>query len=296
MDPLIEPALNLVNNPLINKFIQVVIAIIITIVLARIVDAILKEYFKNASAKLRVDETSYAIIRRIAIAIIYIIGILFIISLIPEFESISLTLFASAGFAAIVIGLAAQSALSNIISGIFLAIFRPFRVGDVVTMKEEYGKVTDITLRHTVITTWENKRLIIPNSVISEEIIENWTIEDLTVLWHVDFGISYDSDIDLARKIILEEARKHQEVMSYEEISKHRPDMKRGEEMRVLVTELGDFAVNLRLVFWVRDRPTAYPTGCDIREVVKKRFDKEGVEIPFPYRTIVFKKDLPENA
>ncbi|HID27692.1 MAG TPA: mechanosensitive ion channel family protein [Methanosarcinales archaeon] len=292
MDPLIEPVLNLVNNPLINKLIQVVVAIIITIVLARTVDGILKEYFKNASAKLRVDETSYAIIRRIAIAIIYIIGILFIISLVPELESVSLTLFASAGFAAIVIGLAAQSALSNIISGIFLAIFRPFRVGDVVTIKDEYGKVTDITLRHTVITTWENKRLIIPNSVISDETIINWTIEDLTVLWHVDFGISYDSDIDLARKIILEEARKHPDVMSYEEISKHRPDMKRGEELVVRVTELGDFAVNLRLLFWARDRPTAYPTGCDLLETVKKRFDKEGVEIPFPYRTVVFKKDF----
>ncbi|VUT25992.1 MAG: hypothetical protein MOIL_01332 [Candidatus Methanolliviera sp. GoM_oil] len=63
----------------------------------------------------------------------------------------------------------------------------------------------------------------------------------------------------------------------------------------VSLTELGDFAVTLILYFWVPDRGVAWGAGCDIRESVKKRFDKEGVEIPFPYRTIVFKKDMDEG-
>jgi small conductance mechanosensitive channel len=99
------------------------------------------------------------------------------------------------------------------------------------------------------------------------------------VLWHVDFGIAYDADIDLARSIILDEIDKH-------------PDVMHDQDRKVMVLELSDFSVNLRAIFWVRDRPTAWGTGCDIRESVKKRFDKEGVEIPFPYRTIVYKKDL----
>jgi small-conductance mechanosensitive channel len=148
-------------------------------------------------------------------------------------------------------------------------------------MENEYGTIEDITLRHTVIRTWQNKRLIIPNSRISEETIINWTIGDLTVLWKVDFGISYDSDIDLARSIILDEINKHPDVMHEED-----------REANVRVTELGDFAVNLRATFWVSDRPTAWGTGAEIRESVKKRFDREGVEIPFPYRTVVFKKDM----
>jgi len=188
---------------------------------------------------------------------------------------------AGAGIAAIIIGFAAQRALSNVFSGISIAIFRPFRVGDVVEMGDEYGTIEDITLRHTVIRTWQNKMQIIPNSRISEETIINWTIGDLTVLWAVDFGISYDSDIDLARSIILDEIDKHQDVM-------HEDD----KEAVVRVTELGDFAVNLRAAFWVSDRPTAWGTGAEIRESVKKRFDREGVEIPFPYRTGVFKKDM----
>ncbi len=63
-------------------------------------------------------------------------------------------------------------------------------------------------------------------------------------------------------------------------------------EANMWVTELGDFAVNLRAVFWIRDRPAAWGASCDIRESVKKRFDKEEIEIPFPYRIIVYKKDL----
>ncbi len=148
-------------------------------------------------------------------------------------------------------------------------------------MENEYGTIEDITLRHTVMRTWQNKRVVIPNSRLSVDTVVNWTIGDLTVLWKVDFGISYDSDIDLARSIILDEINKHPDVMHEED-----------REAKVRVTELGDFAVNLRALFWVADRPTAWVTGAEIRESVKKRFDREGVEIPFPYRTVVYKKDL----
>ena len=191
---------------------------------------------------------------------------------------------AGASVTAIVIGLAAQQVLSNVFSGLSIAISRPFRVGDVVEMESEYGTIEDITLRHTVIRTWQNKRVVIPNSRLSVDTVINWTIEELTVLWAVNFGISYDSDIDVARSIIVDEIDKH-------------PDVVHGEdrEVNVRVTELGDFAVNLKATFWVTDRPTAWGTGAEIRESVKKRFDKEGVEIPFPYRTVVYKKDLEQR-
>jgi len=81
--------------------------------------------------------------------------------------------------------------------------------------------------------------------------------------------------------------------LKVDEINKH-PDVmhEADKEAKVRVTELGDFAVNLRALFWVADRPTAWGTGTEIRESVKKRFDSEGVEIPFPYRTLVYKKDM----
>jgi small-conductance mechanosensitive channel len=74
------------------------------------------------------------------------------------------------------------------------------------------------------------------------------------------------------------------------------PEVAQGSEIKVLLTELGDFAVNLRLMIWVRDRSLAYFTGCELMESIKKRFDAEGIEIPFPYRTILYKKDMHPNA
>jgi small-conductance mechanosensitive channel len=244
---------------------------------------------------MNVDQTSYRVVRHTAVASVYIFGIIVVVNLIPSLEALSITLFASAGFAGIILGLAAQSTLSNIISGISLAAFRPFRVGDLVTIRDEYGRITDITLRHTVVRTWDNRRLIIPNSVISEESIINWSIEDPTVNWPIDIGISYDSDIDIARNIMICEARKNGNVMTLSQLRNYHPDIKKEEVISVRVRELGDFAVILRLLVWVEDRDIAYDNGCDIREAIKKRFDAEGIEIPFPYRTIVYKKDMESN-
>ena len=272
------------------------IIIFATIFFARLVDRLLLGYFNNVSLKLRVNPTGYRLLRHLAVAAIYIFGLIIIVSSIPQLRTISVALFAGAGFAGIVIGLAAQTTLTNIISGISLAVFQPFRVGDIVTIHDEYGTISDLTLRHTVVTTWDNRRLIIPNSIISEEAVINWSIEDPTVIWPVNIGISYDSDIDQARSIMEEEARKHPNSMDHYQVSRIHPEVQEGSEVKVLLTELGDFAVNLRLMFWVRDRSLAYGTGCELMESIKKRFDVEGIEIPFPYRTIMFKGDMPKKV
>jgi small conductance mechanosensitive channel len=270
----------------------IVAVIAATIIVAKTVNRLLKVQFEITSQKLDVDETVYGLVRRMAVAVVYLVGMMIVISRVPFLKDISLALFAGAGFAGIIIGLAAQSTLSNIFSGISLAAFRPFRVGDLVTIHDEYGTISDITLRHTVVTTWDNRKLIIPNHIINDEAVINWSIEDPTILWPVDIGISYDSDIDLARSIMLDEAKNHGNVMILNDVRVYHPDIVGGKEIRVIVTELGDFAVNMRLTFWVRDRSLAYITGCDLRESIKKRFDAEGIEIPFPYRTIVYKKDI----
>ncbi|RCV64032.1 Small-conductance mechanosensitive channel [Methanophagales archaeon] len=264
--------------------IKISIALIATVIVAQIIDRALAAYLKFASGKLKVDATTYTVVRRIIIVTIYLIGVTVVISIIPGLPDLVFAMAVSAGIGAIIIGLALQGTLSNVFGGLSIAISRPFRVGDVVEMENEYGNIEDITLRHTVIRTWQNKRVIIPNSRISVDTVINWTIDELAVLWAVDFGISYDSDLDLARSIIVDEINQH-------------PDVIHGEdrEAKVRVTELGDFAVNLKATFWVTDRPTAWGTGAEIRESVKKRFDKEGVEIPFPYRTIVYKKDMEQR-
>ncbi|WP_321418737.1 mechanosensitive ion channel family protein [uncultured Methanomethylovorans sp.] len=274
----------------------VILIIFFTVLIARIVDKLMVTQVRIMNKKMNIDQTSYSIIRHSSVAVIYLMGLVVTVSSIPFLEKISVALLAGAGFAGIVVGLAAQNTLGNIISGVSLAFFRPFRVGDRVNVMNEYGKVTDITLRHTIVRTWDNRRLIIPNSVIGSEAIINWSIEDPTVRWLVDVGISYDSDIDLARKIMLEEAKKHVNIMTYLELKIYDPTIPREETIQVMVTELGDYAVTMRLYFWCLDRKYCFSTGCDLRESIKKRFDAEGVEIPFPYRTIVYKDKLASNA
>lgn len=274
----------------------IILIIFFTVLTARIVDKLMVTQVRMMNKKMNIDQTSYSIIRHSSVAVIYLMGLVVIVSSIPFLEKISVALLAGAGFAGIVVGLAAQNTLGNIISGVSLAFFRPFRVGDRVNVMNEYGKITDITLRHTVVRTWDNRRLIIPNSVIGNEAIINWSIEDPTVRWLVDVGISYDSNIDLARNIMFEEAKKHVNVLTYLELKIYDPTFPREEVIQVMVTELGDYAVNMRLYFWCSDRKYCFSTGCDLRESIKKRFDAEGVEIPFPYRTIVYKKELPSNV
>jgi small conductance mechanosensitive channel len=273
----------------------IVLKITLVIILMKLASRFLMNNLEQARKRNLVDETLSRLLSHIVKALIYIIGLLLIISSIPPLHSVSVAILTGAGIASIVIGMAAQNTLGNIISGISLAIFKPFRVGDYVTVNNEYGKITDLGLRHTIITTWDNRRLIIPNSNISEEAIINWSIEDSTILWPVDIGISYDSNIGLARTIMIDEAKNHPNVMKYSEIRNIHPEVTEENNNKVLVTELGDFAVNMKLLVWVSDRALAYITGCELLESIKNRFDAEGIEVPFPYRTIVYKKDLLRN-
>jgi small-conductance mechanosensitive channel len=240
------------------------------------------------------DPTQFTFIKHFLAGIIYFIGLLSAVYTIPSFRSLVVSIFAGSGVLAIIIGFASQQAFSNIVSGIFIAIFKPFRIGDRVKLigKETFGMIEDITLRHTMIRTFENKRIIIPNSVISNEIIENSNIVEDKVCNHLEIGISYDSDEDKAIQIIREEAMKHPSFFdnrTFEEINAGDPSV------NVRVVGFGDSSVNLKAWVWSRDSASGFVMKCDLNKSIKQRFDSEGIEIPFPYRTIVFKKDEEQN-
>ena len=105
-----------------------------------------------------------------------------------------------------VIGIASQEALANIIGGIFIISFKPFRVGNVIKITDTLvGTVTDITLRHTVIRNYQNKMIVIPNAIINKEKVTNYDLEEKKICQWIEVGISYNSDIDLAKRIMKEE-------------------------------------------------------------------------------------------
>jgi small conductance mechanosensitive channel len=280
--------LEVVLNSL-QKIILIAIILFLTATIAKLMNMLLHKSFQKASKRLKIDHTKYSFIKHLTSGVIYLIGISIAIYVIPSLRALSVSLLAGAGILAVVIGFASQQAFANVISGIFIVIFKPFRVGDRINIgvtSEMRGIVEDITLRHTVIRNFENKRIIVPNSIISNETIENSTIGDEKICKWVDFGISYDSNVDKAKKIIMEEAVKHPEHIdnrSEEEKNNNDPIV------RVRVVSFGDSSVNLRAYVWCSNATAAFKLGCDLNESVKKRFDKEGIEIPFPYRTIVFK-------
>lgn len=267
-------------------WLTVIIILVLTFVLATINRRVMNRFIILASEKLKTDPTRYKFLKHALTATIIIIGIGLAIYTIPTLKTLAVSLFAGAGIIAVVVGFASQAAFSNIISGIFIVIFKPFRIGDRINVGHHSGMVEDITLRHTVIRNWENRMVIIPNSVISNETVVNSSIIDERICSFFELGISYDSDVDLAMQIIQEEADKHpllRDNRTPEEIENGAP------KIAVRVMGFGDSSVNLRAWLWANNMGEAFVMSKDLYKSVKERFDKEGVEIPFPYRTLVFK-------
>jgi len=283
-----------------NEYFIILIKIIVILGIAYVFHIATKIYVKRLTKKIlsktkkledqRIRRTRLEFLGIIISSFIFLIAIIFALFQIPGFKTFSVSLLAGAGIAAIIIGFAAQKTLANIFSGIAIAVYAPFRIGDRLKVGDEFGDVEELNLRHTIIKTWDNRRLVIPNSVISEKEIINYSIKEEKILWTINMGISYDSDIDKARKIMLEKAKKHPDIIIPE--IKDDDGKIEKKEPKVRVTECSDFSVNLRLYFWVEKPSKAWGTGFDLIEDIKKEFDKQGIEIPFPYRTLVYKKDI----
>lgn len=271
----------------------IVSAFVIATILSRLINFSLNRFLNSSSLILKVDPTRYRFFKNAVTAIIYILAFTVVIYSIPEFRSLGLTLFAGAGIFAAILGFASQQAFSNIISGLFIVIFKPFRVGDMIQVGTlSSGIVEDITLRHSIIRNFENRRIVIPNSVISAETIVNSTIGEEKTNMHIFFSVSYDTDLDFALKVIQEECEAHPDCID------NRSDDEKavGDPIVwVRVMGFGDSSINLRASVWSVDPITGFMMKTDLNKSVKNRFDKEGIEIPFPYRTIVYKSDLEKE-
>ncbi len=249
----------------------IIISIIafLTFTAVRIVDRMLLSYIPKVTNKVdvKMDETVQVMVRRLVSAAIYIIGLMLIILQIPQLHSLATAMLAGAGIAGLAIGFAAKDSLSNFTSGIFIAVFQPFRVGDLVDFKGDYGQIEDLTLRHTIIRTWDNRRIIVPNNTMNTEPIINWSIREPDIIWTVDFRIKEISDLDRARGIIIQEARRHPMVMT-------------NREIKVLLIDMKKDDLTLRLEMHLPGRNHAKVAGCDIREAVGRKLSEEGIAPP----------------
>ncbi len=175
------------------------------------------------------------------------------------------------GAASLAIGLALKDSLSNFSSGVMLILFRPFKVGDVVTVGGETGKVEEISIFNTILNTGDNQRKIIPNGGISNSTITNITANPTRRIDLV-IGIGYDDDIRKAKetleKIISEESRILQEPAH-----------------TIAVSELADSAVNMVVRPWVKTEEY-WDVYFKLMEDIKLTFDDKGISFPYPQRDV----------
>ncbi len=188
--------------------------------------------------------------------------------------SILTSLATVAAAATLAIGFALQDVLKNFVAGVFIFAERPFRIGDWIEWDDNAGVVEDISLRVTRVRSFDNELLTVPNSQLTDNVLTNPVDADKLRVKFV-FGIGYDDDIETATDIILEEATAHDEIMDDPAPS-------------VRLTELGDSSVGLQSRIWI-----AEPSRSDFVKVrgeyataVKQRFDEEGIDIPYPHRTL----------
>lgn len=282
------------NHKLIQYIVVALIIGLVAVILSRILQKLMKVYFERSSRVLKVDPTRYKFLRNAVSFVIFMLAVTLIFYTIPGLRTIGITLFAGAGIFAAIIGFASQEAFSNIVSGIFIVIFKPFRVGDNIRIGDLHqGTVEDITLRHTIINNFENRRIIIPNTVISGQTIINSTIEDEKVCTFIELGISYDSDLEKAIEILREETERHPNCID----NRNQEDMEKGiPKVVVRVLGYGDSAINLRAYAWSATSGEGFVMKCDIFESLKKKFNAQGIEIPYPHRTLVFKNQPPHTS
>lgn len=216
------------------------------------------------------------LLRKIFLIIIIVIGILVVLN---RFNVNVSGIIVSLGVGSLAIALAAQETLANMIAGFVILIDRPFREGDRIRLPSgEVGDVFEIGMRSTKILDFDNNLIIVPNSELVKTKIQNITYPDYVSRVLVDVDVAYNSNIDLAKRILIEIAKTHPLTL---------PDF----EPLVFLTKFSQNGVTLRLISRTADYRNIYQIESDFRDSILRRFSENKIEIP--YLQVVIRK--PEN-
>lgn len=271
-----------------EQIVFTLIVLVVSFILTRILRFLVGRFFRKAAEKLKVDYTRYNFFKNAIDFIIFLIAIIVIFKSIPAFSAFGTTLLTGAGILAAIVGFASQSAFSNIVSGVFLVIFKPFSVGDRVKIGQHYsGDVEDITLRHTIIKDFENRRIVIPNSIINNETIINSSLVEDKICLFIEFNIALEADINKAIAILREESFAHPHFKD-----NRTDDQKIKNDHPIIVRVLGfsESATQLRAYVWAKNPDEGFEMKCDLNQSIKERLDNEGIEKPYPRRIIINKE------
>jgi small-conductance mechanosensitive channel len=178
-----------------------------------------------------------------------------------------------AGGLSVGIGFGLQNIVNNFVAGLILLFGRSLQAGDTIQIDTVWGRVRKVNIRNTVVQTFDNATLFVPNSDLIAGKLVNWTHRDPTVRREIAVGVAYGSETELVRSILLEAAAGHPRVL-------------RDPAPSVLFQNFGESSLDFKLFFWVDDVSAALTAMSDIRFAIDRRFREEGIDIPFPQREV----------
>ncbi|TNF07337.1 MAG: mechanosensitive ion channel [Gammaproteobacteria bacterium] len=222
---------------------------------------------KTVETMLRKKEVDIAIQHFVSALVYYALLVFVVIAALGQVGIQTASFIAVIGAAGLAVGLALQGSLANFAAGVLILMFKPFRVGDFVEVAGVSGAVSKILVFTTELNTGDNKRVIIPNGQVMGGTITNFSANE-TRRVDLIMGISYGDDIDKAKAVL-------QEVVSADERVLQEP------APTIAVVELADSSVNFVVRPWV-NKADYWGVYFGLTEAVKKRFDQEGISIPFP--------------
>ena len=258
------------GSALISFAVTVLIFVVAFIVIYAIARIVLVRLTKGALSTRGFDQKVQSLGGSVAKAISFFVGLALAATL-AGFGVVLAAFATLLGALSLALGFAAQDILENFVAGIFILRDEPFDIGDWIEWDDTTGVVQEIELRVTKLKTFDNELITVPNSELSSNAVKNpVAFNELRVPF--TFGIGYEDDIDHARDIIIQEAAT---VDAFDGDS----------DVDVIVTELGDSAVGLtgRGHIAEPDRSKYVHAMSQWVEAVKKRFDSEGIDMPYPY-------------
>lgn len=241
---------------------------LLTLILGWIVAKIIRGVLRRVMLRAKLDAT----LASFAANLVYFALLAFVIvSALGQIGIQTGSFIAIVGAAGLAIGFALQGSLSNFASGVMLILFRPFRAGDFVEVGGVAGSVKEVQVFSTILTTPDNKLIILPNSSVMGGTITNYSA---TGTRRVDmvFGIGYDDDVKKAKDLLVKILDEHPKVL-------------KDPAPVVVVGELGDNSVNFNVRPWV-NTPDYWAVYGDVHEAVKLQFDANDISIPFPQRDV----------
>ena len=263
------PQYLLYSGSIIRIGIRVAVTLVATIVLIKL--------FRITWRRFGKDTIHQKFIKNVLSFIIWLVGILVALNWLPNFSDLATAVLAGSGLVVLTIGLAAQESLGNAFSGLFISMFKPFEVGDRVhlTNANITGFIEDITIRHTILRTFMNSRIIIPNSVMNKELIENANFVSPQASNFIDVTITYNSDLTAACEIMSKVIKEHPDFVD----SRTPMQQKTPPEVPVFVRALGLYGIELRASMWTATIANNFAACSDVRKAIVQEFEKAGIVI-----------------